>query len=565
MKASTRTVVGIALVTVVATVANVASGYTEITDEQHAFTERVESTLRELCMQISETYTKRKWNKDCTEPQSGCDFDGKQQGTGECRKGYLGTVECGCTANTTAEDSAMYVDFNASVMMVADRANASSTYHEALCRQDGIDAHFAATFANITFGAAGHERNPTSAVYAGFPSGIARIYPGYSWRLTPKGDGSVCYETSGKCEPFDARTRPWYSVPSKGPLDAVFIIDRSRFQGTEKLNAVKDVMATIGSAVSNGIDYYRVISFDEDNLTYDGSTEELSPAYEGAVSAAVNKLTVTATTASEANARENFVVAVEAALEVLEKSAKVNKTSHCRQTIAIFASVSDQARVEELLKSYTNGDSDDNNNKNKNTAAPKIFVYTMTDNDVVKKEHKAITCAYNGLWNDLSDAHEHYEFVEAGLAFSELFSSAILTSPIIWFHNNYTTGLGEVYTAARACRWVSTVPPKLIAVAGIDFRKSGNEDIFTENFLKNVTDDNDICPPFELNKFEIENLRDERCEGGADIAMISVTVPISVILVALTIFGLILSRDTNKFIFDWEKINSKNKGKSNDP
>lgn len=515
----------------------------EISDDQINFANKVEATLREFCTQLSDSYTARKWNKECTTPVSGCDFTETDIPTKERRSGYLPTTECGCESNTTFEDGEMMVDFNHSVMMLSSHANQSLKYHEALCRQDGIDAHFAASFRNITYGN-NTDRNPTAAFYAGFPSGISRIYPGYSWRLAPKGDGTICYDDSAECRSFDARTQPWYSVASKGPLDAVFVIDKSKFQSSEALEAAKEIMKTISSLISNGIDYYRVVSFDEENVTTDSGADILSLAEEGSIMSAVSALEVTSTEADESKASENYAEAIKTAVSILEGSKKVNVTSGCRQTIVILSSVSDLIKAKEHLASY------------EKDAAPKIFVYTLSGSKKVKAEHKKLTCEYNGLWNDMSDVRDTYEYVTAGLSFAELFSSAILSSHIIWSVTNDTT-LGEVYTASRACRWVSTVPPKLVAVAGIEFKKSGNEDIFTENFFLNVTLDNNECPPFELTKFEVENLRKERCNNGADVAMIAVTVPISIILVALTIFGLVLSRDSNTFIFNWEKINRK--------
>ena len=521
----------------------------EISEEQMEFVTQVEGTLREFCTRLSDTYTRREWKEDpCNAPLTGCEFTEKST-TKTPTAGYFPSTECGCDSNTTFEDGEMMADFEHSVMMLSSHANQSAKYHEALCRQTGIDAHFVASFKNITYGNDTERRVPL-AFYAGFPSGISRIYPGYSWRLAPKGDGTVCYADADECRSFDARTQPWYSVASKGPLDAVFVIDKSKFQGPEPLAAAKEIMKTISSLITNGIDYYRIVAFDEENVTTDApEAETLSVAEEGAILAATDALEVTSAEADEAKAAENYAEAIKAAVALLEGSRKVNLTSGCRQTIVIMSSVSDLAKAREPLSAY------------EKDAAPKIFVYTLKGSEKVKGEHKKLTCEYNGLWNDMSDVKDTYDYVTAALSFAELFSSAILSSHVIWSVNNDTTGLGEVYTASRACRWISTVPPKLIAVAGIEFKKRGNEDIFTENFFQNVTLDNNVCPPFELTKFEVENLRKERCENGADLAMIAVTVPVSVILVALTIFGLILSRDSNKFIFDWEKINSKSMGK----
>lgn len=541
--------------------ANTVIGDYEISDEQHDFVVNVEGTLREFCTQLSDTYTKRSWNKGCKAPLSGCDFT--KSGTQNCQPGFLPTVECGCTQVTPYSAGQMSVDVEHSVMMLSSHANLSDRYHEALCRQDGIDEHFVKSYNNISFtsensndaGSGGNEssRNPALTFYAGFPSGISRIYPGYSWRLSRSDNKSVCFDENpeDECMSYDARTQAWYSTASKGPLDVIFIIEKSKFQGPEKLKAAKSIMDTVGSLVASGIDYYRVIAFDEENVTADSVLSDndkmiLNVAEDGAVEKAVRALEVTVEEPDEEKVVENFAESVELAVEIMTHSRSINVTSRCRQSIVIIASVSETERVYAALNENYEKDS-----------APKIFVYTLADSEQVKTEHKKLTCDYNGLWQDVSDVTDTYEYVNAGLKFAELFSSAILTSHVIWSVDTDPTGMGQVVIASRACRWISTVPPKLIAVAGIEFRIEGNEDIFTMEFLRNVTSDNNECPAFELNKFEVENLRDERCENGADIAMIAVTVPISVVLVALTIIGLILSRDSNKFIFNWEKINRK--------
>lgn len=538
-----------------------------ISDEQFAFANKVEATLTEFCVRLSKSYTDRKWNKKCATPINGCDFTAAKSATAQCTTGYLPTVECGCKNDTALiDDPKMSVDFNQSIMLLSSHANQSEKYHEALCRQDGIDSYFRDCFNNISYGGSSsassslgddddsdgsdlkRRRNPTLTMYAGFASGITRVYPGFSWRMKPDDVSSACYsdDVSGECSDFDARTKSWYSVASKGPLDAVFVIDRSKFQGEDKLKSVKTLMKTVGSLVSSGIDYYRIISFDEENITFDSDEDaHLSMATSGAISNAVNALEVTSTNPDEEKASAKYAEAVAKAVDMLNETMKVNMTSNCRQAIVVISSVSEYDSVKKKLSVYGKD------------SAPKIFVYGFSENEQVKKEHKKLTCEYNGIWNDLSDVTDEYDYVTAGLDFAELFSSAILSSHIIWSFGHDPNGLGEVYTASRACRWVSTVPPKLIAVAGIEFKKEGNEDIFTTEFFQNVTLDNNECPPFELNKFEVENLRDERCENGADVAMIAVTVPISVILVAVTVIGLILSRDSNKFIFDWEKINKR--------
>ncbi|KAL5257739.1 hypothetical protein ACHWQZ_G012604 [Mnemiopsis leidyi] len=169
------------------------------------------------------------------------------------------------------------------------------------------------------------------AQYFGSTSGLLRYFPAYYW-------GSTTNET----DLYDCRFRSWYIEAAGQPRDVVFLMDTSGSMYGWALRVAKYTAKTLLQIVSDK-DY---VAF----YTFNKTTQSLScyPQLERARLKYINHLNDKIDTIDAIGA-SNFSIALNTAFDVLEQSARDNKTCDCQRAIIIF---SDYVREEytELLK-----------------------------------------------------------------------------------------------------------------------------------------------------------------------------------------------------------------------
>ncbi|XP_063673879.1 voltage-dependent calcium channel subunit alpha-2/delta-2-like isoform X1 [Bolinopsis microptera] len=240
----------------------------------------------------------------------------------------------------------------------------SNEIKSAIHLTDGLDQVFVKNYERDKF---------IFAQYFGSTSGLLRYFPAYSWLLP-----------NNQTDLYDCRFRSWYIEAAGQPRDVVFLMDTSGSMYGWALRVAKYTAKTLLQIVSDK-DYVAFYTF---NLT----TQSLScyPQLERARLKYINHL-YEEIDKIDAIGASNFSIALNTAFDVLENSARNNKTCDCQRSIIIFSDYVREEYVELLKKRNPDG-------------KVRIFILAFgapNQGDTTKLEK--IACANNGYFSKVYD------------------------------------------------------------------------------------------------------------------------------------------------------------------